>query len=162
MQPVAGWQTPEIVEQSTTGLSMYPHMPPVQKPGFVYDVNIVPLHDEGGGLVQSVFVMHAPGGRAQSPFLHVALWQSVPVRHFKPVAHAGHIPPPQSTSVSAPSLMPSAHVFTVAEQMPAAQIALQQLALVMHGAPSGEHICMGEHTPLVQVPLQQGAFIAQA
>jgi hypothetical protein len=38
------------------------------------------------------------------------LTQSVFVEHFRPVAHGGHVPPPQSTSVSFPSFMPSVHV----------------------------------------------------
>jgi hypothetical protein len=144
----------------------YWHIPPTQLPGLVNTVSTptVPMawHVWAGGLVQSMDVVHAPGAAAQIPPVHVLLTQSVPVKHFMPVAHAGHIPPPQSVSVSLPSLMPSLQVFVVAEQTPAVQKPLQQLALVMHAPPLGEHICMGEHTPPLQIPLQQGAFIAQA
>ena len=35
------------------------------------------------------------------------LVQSAPAAHILPVAHVGQVPPPQSMSVSVPSLMPS-------------------------------------------------------
>jgi len=40
---------------------------------------------------------------AQKPPEQLPLWQSVPDEHPSPLMHAGHVPPPQSTSVSAPS-----------------------------------------------------------
>jgi hypothetical protein len=42
--------------------------------------------------------------------LQVALMQSLPTLHALPFAQDGHIPPPQSMSVSAPFVAPSAHV----------------------------------------------------
>jgi hypothetical protein len=42
--------------------------------------------------------------------LHTLLLQSDPVEHFLLSPHFGHVPPPQSTSVSAPSLVPFAQV----------------------------------------------------
>ena len=50
------------------------------------------------------------GGAAQIPEVQVPLEQSVPTAQTLPVAHAGQVPPPQSTSVSAPFFAPSVHV----------------------------------------------------
>jgi hypothetical protein len=44
-----------------------------------------------------VFPLHAPDS------------QSLSIAQRRPVTHFGHIPPPQSMSVSAPFLMPSEH-----------------------------------------------------
>lgn len=54
----------------------------------------------------------------QNPSTQKLLWQSVFTRHFLPWAHAGHVPPPQSISVSVPFLMPSLQVAVAAEQTP--------------------------------------------
>jgi hypothetical protein len=50
------------------------------------------------------------GGQWQTPAVHVPLAQSLPLVQAFPAAHGGHSSPPQSTSVSPPSLMPSVHV----------------------------------------------------
>jgi len=42
----------------------------------------------------------AAAGVAQTPLLQKPLMQSVPTKQFFPFAHAKHVPPPQSTSVS--------------------------------------------------------------
>jgi hypothetical protein len=44
------------------------------------------------------------------PPVHTKLWQSVPVKQFLFVVHVGHVPPPQSMSVSTPFFTVSAHV----------------------------------------------------
>jgi len=49
-------------------------------------------------------------GVAHAPLEQSADVQSPPVRHDLPLAHAGHVPPPQLTSVSAPFLALSVHV----------------------------------------------------
>jgi hypothetical protein len=64
---------------------------------------------------------------------HTVLAQSELILHFNPVAQGGHIPPPQSTSVSLLSLTPSVH--DAGAQTPLAQTgaaALVQSALVKH------------------------------
>jgi hypothetical protein len=105
-------------------------------------------------------VVHPPL-KAQIPPLQSPVAQSVGIAHFFPTAHATHVPPPQSVSVSLPSCMPSAQVFGVAEQAPPVQNPLQQLALVAHAAPLGAHMfIVGEQTPFVQLPLQQSALVA--
>jgi hypothetical protein len=53
--------------------------------------------------------------------LHIPDVQSVPTLHILPLAHGGHIPPPQSTSVSFPFLTMSAQVGIGAEQAPEMQ-----------------------------------------
>jgi hypothetical protein len=42
--------------------------------------------------------------------VHTPLAQSLAPAHFLPVTHLGHRAPPQSTSVSGPFFVPSAHV----------------------------------------------------
>ncbi|HRI68289.1 MAG TPA: hypothetical protein PK156_28865 [Polyangium sp.] len=37
--------------------------------------------------------------------------------HTFPTAHGGHVPPPQSTSVSAPFLTPSSHAAIIPDEM---------------------------------------------
>ena len=56
-------------------------------------------------------------------FLQRWLWQLLfRPPHILPLAHAGHAPPPQSTSVSVPFLIPSPH--DGAWQVPAPQLPL--------------------------------------
>jgi hypothetical protein len=60
----------------------------------------------------------------------IPLAQSAGVAHIRPVAHGGHVPPPQLTSVSVPFLTASVHEGTA--QSPAAQTPLMQSALTAH------------------------------
>jgi hypothetical protein len=50
---------------------------------------------------QSAFVAHPP----HTPAMHTAVLQSALALQLRPLAHGGHAPPPQSTSVSVPSLI---------------------------------------------------------
>jgi hypothetical protein len=45
-----------------------------------------------------------------TPFEQLPLWQSLFTEQFLKAAHGGQVPPPQSTSVSFPFLMPSVQV----------------------------------------------------
>jgi hypothetical protein len=58
-------------------------------------------------------------GATQTLAAQTPLAQSVAARQPRPSAQRGQVPPPQSTSVSAPFLTPSMH--EGAAQMPAAQ-----------------------------------------
>lgn len=53
------------------------------------------------------------GGGSHFPDLHLPLLQSFHESHILPTLQAGHSGPPQSTSVSAPLMEPSAHVIGV-------------------------------------------------
>src|SRR5437764_1040271 len=66
--------------------------------------------------------------------VQVALAQSVPTVQPRPSAHGAHTPPPQSTSVSAPSLMPLLHD-TGTLQTLLEQNALRQSAAMRHICP---------------------------
>jgi hypothetical protein len=87
--------------------------------------------------------------------------QSVNVLHFFPPPHPGHIPPPQSTSVSLPSMTPSPHaqVFGALPHPPA--IGVPVVAQSMYGSipkPTGPHVPSGIPVVAVahpsQMPLQ--------
>jgi hypothetical protein len=66
--------------------------------------------------------------------------QSVPAVHFFPSAHAGQLPPPQSTSVSVPSSIPSLHVGAGASHLPAVQSFDWQSSAPLHGPPFGHGV----------------------
>jgi hypothetical protein len=68
--------------------------------------------------------MNSPAGQiwAHVPVSHGARWQSASPPHPFPGGHAWQVPPPQSTSVSAPFLTPSAHV--AATHVPVTQLPL--------------------------------------
>jgi hypothetical protein len=55
---------------------------------------------------------------AQRPEVHVPLAQSASSLHWSPSGHGGHASPPQSTSVSMPSFLPSAQVGCAAPPVP--------------------------------------------
>lgn len=82
--------------------------------------------------------------------------QSVPAEHASPVPHAPHVPPPQSTSVSAPFFKPSLH--EGAAQLPALQTPLSQKELPVHAAPVARPVQSSEE----QVPDAQSVPAAQA
>src|SRR5258708_27586101 len=83
------------------------------------------------GLRGSLAVHAEPGFcQRQIPMgLHIPDVQSVPTLHILPLAHEGHVPPPQSTSVSFPFLIMSAQVGIGAAQAP------QMHAMNMHTCP---------------------------
>src|SRR5262249_8735857 len=63
--------------------------------------------------------------RAQAPLLQNRVVQSRLTEHIAPVSQAGHVPPPQSTSVSSRSLCPSSQLI-LARQVPLPQSPLSQ------------------------------------
>jgi hypothetical protein len=108
--------------------------------------------------------------------------QSEATRHCFPLAHGAHAGPPQSTSVSAPSLIPSVQVDMTDVQTFITQVLEQQSCVTMQGLPTTWHPgpppwqtlplqapeqqlwfvwhappagMQGAHMPLMQVPEQQ-------
>jgi hypothetical protein len=68
---------------------------------------------------------------------HALLVQSVLARHHLPVAQARPVPPPQSTSVSAPSFLWSTHRLATHFNVTRSQALLAQAALLPQGPPTG-------------------------
>jgi hypothetical protein len=87
---------------------------------------------------------------------HVWLWQSEPPAQFLPLMQGGHVPPPQSTSVSDPFLTPSEQVGWT--QTPPAQAPVQHWPGSEHDPPAGTHD--GWQDPVTQVPLQHWLPVA--
>src|SRR5260221_533662 len=104
------------------------------------------------------------------------LWQSRPAEHDLPAGHAGHVPPPQSTSVSLPFFMPSVQLGAgMGWQTPPLQKFEPQSPLPVHlpplphfphaHPPQSTSVSMpfftpseqvgAWHTPFVQTPLAQ-------
>lgn len=79
---------------------------------------------------------------AQRPAMQIWLWQSDAETHAFPVAQAAQIVPPQSTSVSLPSLTPSKHEDPV-WQTPPAHVPLWQSEPVRHPFPAEQAAQIG-------------------
>ena len=90
--------------------------------------------------------------------------QSESTRHCWPGKQAGQLPPPQSTPVSAPSLMPSVHDGVGGTQAPAAQVPLG------HTTPQAPQLLGSEPTSMHPEPqstapaghVAEQAFLTQA
>src|SRR5690348_10465798 len=80
-------------------------------------------------------------GAAHMLAVHFPPAQSVGFKHVLPSAHFPHVPPPQSTSVSAPFFILSLQVAAAVQTLPA-HVALEQSAATRHALPSwhGGHI----------------------
>lgn len=66
-------------------------------------------HPSSRDFAQLVAVLHVAGVQPQTFDTQGPFAQSVSAAHFNPGAHFGHVPPPQSLSVSPPFEMPSVH-----------------------------------------------------
>jgi hypothetical protein len=75
--------------------------------------------------------------------------QSLMTRQALPAVQAGHVPPPQSTSVSVPFLNPSLHEGVAQRCATGLQNPLGQSASLAHG-PSPVHWLAAVHCPLPQ------------
>jgi hypothetical protein len=63
--------------------------------------------------------------------VHTPVKQSDPSTHARPVAHFGHTEPPQSTSVSLPSLILSMHEVALLQMLHAAKMQLWSTLMVL-------------------------------
>jgi hypothetical protein len=66
--------------------------------------------------------------------------QSVPALQFFPSAHAGQLAPPQSTSVSLPSIIPLLHVAATGSHVPFVHSFDWQSSAPLHGPPFGHGV----------------------
>ncbi len=88
--------------------------------------------------------------------VHTPLWQSLPAAHILPAAQGGQLGPPQSTSVSVPSLIPFVQLVL---HVPLVQ--LWPLGQTLPQAPQLLGlVCRLMHTPLQSVsPVGQDAQV---
>jgi hypothetical protein len=69
--------------------------------------------------------VHCPEQELQAPTAQSEAWV-----HFRPSSHLGHSGPPQSTSVSEPSLLPSLHLAPLVPPVPPFAIVVPPLLVV--------------------------------
>jgi hypothetical protein len=120
--------------------ALFVHTPLVQSPGTEHAAPfahfVVQVPPQSTAVSEPFFTVSVHDAVWQTPAVHTPLagsTQSVAFAHFLPAPHAVHVPPPQSTSVSAPfwtlSLQPAPW------QAPAVQTPLAQSVGKVHAEP---------------------------